>query len=225
MKMLTIITAAVLALSSCELPGENEIMNNQNIVSELTIEDVTDQTVTDLIFIREEEKVARDVYVYLYDKWGATAFTNIAQSEQKHMDAVKVLLDQLQLDDPVGDNGYGEFTNQDLQALYNTLIVAGNGSLEDALAVGALIEEVDIADLNEMIEDTDNATVLNVYNNLLKGSRNHLRSYFSNLQTLDVTYEPQVLEEEYFLTIVNSEMEKGGNGQGNGQGNGRRGGW
>ena len=39
---------------------------------------------SDLIFLREEEKLARDVYLALYDAWGTPIFLNISSSEQKH---------------------------------------------------------------------------------------------------------------------------------------------
>jgi len=53
-----------------------------------------------LTYIREEEKLARDVYLYLYDMWGSSIFDNISVSEQAHMDAIKTLIDRYGLDDP-----------------------------------------------------------------------------------------------------------------------------
>jgi len=43
----------------------------------------------------------------------------------------------------------GEFTDADLQALYDQLIRQGNESAADALKVGLAIEEIDILDLQE----------------------------------------------------------------------------
>ncbi len=59
-----------------------------------------------LLFMREEEKLARDVYLVLFDKWGLRVFENIAESEQRHMDAVLYLLGKYGLDDPARDPAF-----------------------------------------------------------------------------------------------------------------------
>ncbi|MCK4558232.1 MAG: DUF2202 domain-containing protein [Calditrichia bacterium] len=111
-----------------------------------------------------------------------------------------------ELDDPVGTNSLGVFKNETLQDLYNTLIDQGCVSLIEALEVGALIEEIDILDIqNELDEHVDNQDVTFVYDNLLKGSRNHLRAFVRNLSRQGVEYTPQKLSEEQYLAIINAE--------------------
>ena len=51
--------------------------------------ELTDQEKEDLLFIREDEKLARDIYNIMFAKWGTPIFDRIAISEQRHMDAVK----------------------------------------------------------------------------------------------------------------------------------------
>ena len=80
-----------------------------------------------MLFMREEEKLARDVYLTLYDAWGLTPFASIAVSEQSHMNAMLLLL-KYRLPDPAAGKPIGEFTDPDLQALYDTLIARGLGS-------------------------------------------------------------------------------------------------
>ena len=166
-----------------------------------------------LLFMREEEKLARDVYATLYSTWGIQAFSNIASSEQMHMDEIKVLLDRYALNDPA--LAPGQFTNPDLQALYTQLVAQGKTSLTDALKVGAAIEEIDIRDLQTRLSQTDNADIQQVYTNLMNGSYNHLKAFTGVLLTqMGETYKPQYLGAEQYQTIV---------AQG-GQGNGRQGG-
>jgi hypothetical protein len=169
-----------------------------------------------LIFMREEEKLAHDVYVFLYEKWGLSIFQNIASSEQSHTEAVATLFERYGIDDPAS-SVMGEFTNPDLQALYNKLIVQGSESLADALKVGAAIEEIDILDLQAQISATDNADILQVYNNLLNGSYNHLRSFTSTLlRQTGETYEPQYLSVSAYQTILEGMAGNGGQGQNRG---------
>jgi hypothetical protein len=92
-----------------------------------------------LIKMREEEKLARDVYATLYDVWEMPIFSNISQSEQRHMNAVKVLIDKYDLVDPVTDSTVGVFTDPEFTWLYVLLVEQGSASLVDALIVGATI--------------------------------------------------------------------------------------
>lgn len=134
--------------------------------------------------IREEEKVARDVYTYLYDKWRSSIFKNIAASEQQHMDAIKTLLNKYGISDPAAGNGYGVFTNMDLQSMYNKLIVDGSASKIAALEVGVSIEVMDIEDLEKAISTTTHKDIKTVYSNLMQGSYNHLAAFESQLEKL-----------------------------------------
>lgn len=162
--------------------------------------------IADLIFMREEEKVARDVYAYLYSQWNLPVFDSIAQSEQNHMDAILELLTAYAIDDPVVDNTPGVFVDDTLQKLYDDLIARGSQSLEEALRVGALIEEVDILDLEEALQNTDEVDIQRVYSNLLFGSENHLRSFTSQLsRQLGIVYSPTNLTQERYEEIVNDQ--------------------
>lgn len=168
------------------------------------LEDISPEENAGLIFMREEEKVARDVYLTMYENYGLRVFNNISSSEQTHMNAIKLLLDRYELEDPVGENGVGTFTDPDLQALFEQLIVTANVSEIEALKVGAAIEEIDILDLETHIEElVDNADIEFVYSNLKRGSENHLRAFVRNLSVRGVTYEPQYLDSETYNSIIN----------------------
>jgi hypothetical protein len=177
-----------------------------------------------LTFMREEEKVARDVYLTLYETWGSQVFSNIARSEQSHMDAIKTLLDRYDIADPAAGNDIGEFTDPDLQALYDELVELGQLSLADAFRVGALIEETDIQDLIEELETVEHSDIQRVYEQLLQGSENHLRAFVSNLERqTGETYEPQVLDQATYSQIIGA-ASGGGPGQAPGRGGRGRGG-
>jgi hypothetical protein len=144
-------------------------------------------------------------------------FQNISQSEQAHMDAVKVLLDWYGLTDPASSE-IGIFTNPDLQALYNDLITRGIQSQIEALKVGAAIEEIDILDLQKHLAGTYHANIEQVFNNLLNGSYNHLRAFVSTLNTqTGEVYQPGYLDEQTYQTIISASVQGGrkGNGGGN----------
>lgn len=162
-----------------------------------------------LTFLREEEKLARDVYLALGARYGAAIFSNIAASEQTHMDSVLTLLQRYGLADPAAGRAEGEFQDATLQALYTQLVTQGAASLEAALTVGATIEDLDLTDLARFAAATSRPDVLTVYGNLSKGSRNHLRSFTSQLAGLGVTYVPQYLDQATYDAILASPMERG----------------
>ena len=183
-----------------------------------------DQTEIDaLLYMREEEKLARDVYQYFANLWGMPAFLNIASSEQVHMDLVLDLINRYNLTDPAAVDA-GVFTNPDLQALYDQLTAQGSVSVEEAFKVGAAIEEIDIVDLQERLAQTDQADIQQVFDSLMYGSYNHLNAFVTNLSNrYGITYAPQYLPEDLYQEIMQSSGTTGG-GSGSGFGSGRGGG-
>ncbi len=156
-----------------------------------------------LLFMREEEKLARDTYITLNEMYDLRVFNNISRSEQIHMNAIKYLLDRYQLEDPAEENDVGVYANSDLQTLYNSLIEAGAVNEIEALKVGALIEETDIADLQTHIaEIDDNEDIKFVYQNLLRASSFHLRAFVFNLRVRGVEYEPQILDQLLYMNYI-----------------------
>jgi hypothetical protein len=147
---------------------------------------LTDNEKATMQYIREEEKLARDVYIKMFELWGATIFSNISVSEQRHMDAVLNLLVKYGIPDPTAGKAVGEFTEQSgLQAIYNELVSSGQSSLLDAFYVGQHIEEIDIEDLEAATKETDKADLDRVYGNLLNGSYNHLDAFNAHIESLD----------------------------------------
>ncbi|MCA9597909.1 MAG: DUF2202 domain-containing protein [Myxococcales bacterium] len=161
----------------------------------------------DLTFLREEEKLARDVYLTLYDTWKLMPHQNISKSEQTHMDSVKVVLDTYGLEDPVKDDTVGVFTSSELAKLYTDLVALGNGSEVDSLRAGATIEDLDIRDIEAMRASATEADVLSMYDSLQCGSRNHMRSFYSQLQQRGETYEAQYITAQELADIVGSAKE------------------
>jgi len=190
-------------------PSYIQIMDLSTALAALPLEELTDEESADILFMREEEKLARDAYDFFYNLWGQQIFNNISNSEQTHMEALLLLINRYDLIDPVADDIPGYFPNTDLQSLYDLLTASGSNSLIDALMAGAEIEEVDLIDLYIRYDATDNQDVRLVYDNLMKGSRNHLRSFVSNLEKQGVTYLPLHLTQEEYDEIINSPMENG----------------
>lgn len=163
-----------------------------------------------LTYLREEEKLARDVYITLQQRWGLDIFVNISMSEQQHMDAIKNLLDKYGLADPSHPQ-IGVFTDQNLQMAYQALVARGNQSVVDALLTGGYIEELDLGDLEKAMAANSHSDLLQVYSNLMKGSRNHLRAFAGQLENSGIAYDAQVLTQDQVDAIINTPMERGGN--------------
>ncbi len=140
---LIILVAITLSLTGCEnasspVTVEETIQNveTQNIedgYKTITIGGLSDAEKEGLIFMREEEKLARDVYLHFSDKYGVRIFSNIAKSEGVHMATLKMLLDKYNLEDPILDDAVGAFQNEKLAGLYTQLTEAGDVSLVEAL--------------------------------------------------------------------------------------------
>ncbi|MCB0372819.1 MAG: DUF2202 domain-containing protein, partial [Muricauda sp.] len=159
-----------------------------------------------LLFMLEEEKLARDTYKFLNEQWELVQFENIMQSEQSHMSAVEALLKAYGIGYEILENG--KFNNEDLQALYNKFVVDGVVDKTTALTIGATIEDLDIVDLEENIQATSNSDIADVFLSLQCGSRNHLRSFTQSLENIGSSYEPQFLTVEEYQSILDGSHEQ-----------------
>ncbi|MEA3503537.1 MAG: DUF2202 domain-containing protein [Actinomycetota bacterium] len=177
---------------------------------------LTEAEIEGIMFMREEEKLAYDVYTTFADLHGQPIFSNIASAEMQHMTAVLGVIEANDLEDPVDGSPIGVFVNDELQKLYDDLIEAGSVDLASALEVGAIIEEVDILDLEDYLARTTNGDLIRVYGNLLRGSENHLRAFVSQLESAGIDREPYVMDAGPYEAILTSAMERGGGSPGSG---------
>lgn len=206
---LVIVILSSLIITSC----------SNDEIDAITVTEINDETATqisltanelkDLLFLREEEKLARDVYLFSFEKYNMQIFKNISNSEVQHMSNVLQLLNTYNIDDPASTE-IGVFNNSALQAFYNELIEQSSISLIEALKVGDKIEDLDIRDLvlNEL--RTDKSDLLSLYGSLKCGSINHLRSFHSQVLQNNGEYMPEFISQEYFDSIVTTSNEKCG---------------
>ena len=215
--------SSLLVISSCsanEVTTSNQIQE-QNIegVTPISPDDIEEQLnsinktsisqteIDSIIWMREEEKLAKDVYTTLGQVWGLNIFTNISTAEQSHTDSVKTLIDRYELIDPIKEETIGVFQNETFSKLYQDLVKQGSISLVEALKVGALIEELDIKDLQERTTTTSDINL--VFQNLERGSRNHLRAFTRQLSQQGETYVPIYISQSEFDEIISSQIESG----------------
>ena len=168
MKKLLPVLAVMLAI------GASPVVNAQVAI--------TPEAAARLAYLREEEKLAHDVYAW-FDAFyevrepGANIFGRVAKSEERHTQAVANLLAAFGLPDPAYEEA-GRFADQDLQALYDTLVANGEAGIVEAFAVGVLIETKDLDDLVDAIElSLAYPEIVKVYSNLLAASENHLAAF------------------------------------------------
>ncbi len=162
---------------------------------------VSEAEIEILLFMREEEKLARDVYLAMHELYDIPIFKNIAKSEQHHMNQVLCLLQFYNIPDPASPDT-GIFANSDLQTLYGSLVQQGNISLIEALKAGALIEDKDIFDLESDMNQTENPAILNTFSRLSCASGNHLHSFTKWLTSKGITYVPQLLSQQEYDEII-----------------------
>lgn len=175
----------------------------------LSTQQLSELEVADLQFLREEEKLAHDVYTYAFERFGVSIFSNIAASEQTHTDAVLDLMTAYQVEDSASQS-MGVFNNAELAKLYSDLIAKVDRSLEDALIVGATIEDLDILDLDEKATHTDNVALQSLYSNLKCGSENHMRAFTRQLNNRALSYEPtyiSLVQYQEILAATNGSCE------------------
>ena len=195
---------AISTFLSCSNDDTNNTLNDENeIIDNFSISQADSDA---LLFMLEEEKLARDTYNFLDNQWGINQFANIKNSEQTHMSAVIALLDSNNIDYIVLPEG--EFLNQDLQTYYNQFVINGSISSSNALQIVATIEDLDIVDLEDYINESTNTSLIEVFEILKCGSRNHLRSFVSSIENTGNSYTPQFLTQEEYNLIISSNNEQ-----------------
>ena len=198
---------------------DSTVLTDDTVLTDGVVLDYNEQT--HLEFMREEEKLARDVYMELGAMYpDHPIFGRIDDSEQKHTDAVKAMIEKYGLADPNTNDNVGVYTGKDygwyFTEKFNQLVERASISELEALYVGAFIEELDMMDINQCpkvivetengINDitecgkiyTDNADVSSLYASLLDGSDSHLEGYVRNIEQYigKGNYQAQVLPQE-----------------------------
>ena len=201
-----LLAGAVLVLGQESWAGRNRATPTTNPGSACqtvaAVTALTAEETADLQYLRQEEKLARDTYQALYAAWGLPLFRNLAVSEQRHVDAVLARLAAYGIADPLPDDAAGTFSDPEIQGLFAALVTAGSQSLVEALRVGAMVEDLDIADLDAALALTDNADLRQVFTNLVRGSESHLRSFVAQLARNGATYTPQFISPARFDAII-----------------------
>lgn len=140
---------------------------------------VTDEQMAGLVYMANEEKLAHDVYARFAELYGTRNFSNIADAEARHQEAVRIVLERYGMEDPTAELPAGEFSDPIIASLYATLIDQGSVSLGDALAAAVTIEETDIADLENRLAGLEETApdVFEMYSHLLTASGYHLEAF------------------------------------------------
>jgi hypothetical protein len=154
-------TAEEVASPETTISQEDSVINEEEVTTDSTVDSSTLAEM--LTFIVQEEKLAHDLYVQLASTSGAQQFQNVLNSESTHISLVQGLLTTYNIVDPTVGLAEGEFVNQDLQALYDSLLASGSVDRAGAIAAGIAVEEKDIADIEVMLASelpSDVASVL-----------------------------------------------------------------
>lgn len=208
-----VVSFAIVASSYSVLAKGGRSVSATSNDSELDINDLTH-----LVFMREEEKLARDVYIKLGLMYpDRLIFGNIDDSEQRHTMSLKAMIEKYGYVDPSTNDNIGIFTGEDygwyFTEKYSQLVARATVNELEALYVGAFIEELDVLDINQcprvVVEtdndiaecgrvNTDNPDIEKLYGWLLAGSRNHLKAYVKNIENYigAGNYQAQVLRQD-----------------------------
>lgn len=174
-----------------------------------------------LYAIREDEKIAHDVYAAFSALYpAAKTISKIMTAESSHISAAEAVLDYYEIEyPPLSDTGI--FEDADRQALYNDLITKGT-TLIKAYGTMALMEEETVYAYKSIQNQLTNSNLSLLLSQLIKASSNHLRATVRQVVKLGGSYSPAYLSDEEYQTIINMAFENGNfygirkhNGEGN----------
>lgn len=178
---------------------------------------LTQELKNTLSYMGNEERLAHDLYLKLYETYPFKQLTNVAtKSETTHIQTVQLLVKKYITD-------VSEFTNIDLselnykdsnlsnmtpgvydikaiQDLYDSLLAKGQSSPEAALEVGCMVEVTDINDLAGDIQTAKDANATDIqtaFEFLRDGSYNHYWAFDGALKAQGVSEGCCVLGDAY----------------------------
>ena len=187
MKKILIATLAFTMLTTAALAakGGGDRLTAKSVTTTTTL---SAEQLDTLVYIYQEEKVARDTYITLGDMYSnQNVFANIQESERTHISKARALCEKYGADiSTIDESNVGEFVVPVLQELYDTLIAQGSQSELAALMVGEYVELTDIEDL-EHAEIGMPSDVVQVYENLKAGSLNHLAAFRSAIDAYNAS--------------------------------------
>ncbi len=133
---------------------------------------------TGLQFAREEERMARDLYQALADKYdGALPFSRITLSEQRHFDAVGALLDRYDVADPADGRKAGSYADATLQNLYDGWLADGRSRSTRPTTSAWPWRSATSPTSRARSSRASRADVTQVFTALLNGSQHHLAAF------------------------------------------------
>ncbi|MDD4151478.1 MAG: DUF2202 domain-containing protein, partial [Candidatus Gracilibacteria bacterium] len=184
------------------MSNQNNFKNNSSM-SGACLTNIATGTLTDedkklIQYSYSEEMLARDLYKYFYEKYNNSTFKNISESEQKHLDSVKRLIDAYNIETP---KDYG-----DLKDAYANLKESGDKGLKEAFETGIKIEMLDIKDIINSIEKTDNQSIRQILANIGSASYMHMKSFILGLKNANLTTDI-----DYSEYLSNSDLDSKGN--------------
>jgi hypothetical protein len=201
---------------------------NNNSMKKYPSSSISSSVKSSLAYMYEEERLAKEVYLAIYQKQPIRQLSKIASnSETRHIEAVKDLAQKYGVKTSLQQ--VGRYQNSHIQSLFNQLYHKGIRSKKDALEVGCIVEVTDINDLDRYISQAQRAgadDVLQTYDFLRKGSYNHYWAFDRGLKQLGISNGCCSLGDKY----CHNEYPKNERGRGHqrGQGHGRGmggGGW
>ena len=228
-----------------EHPQENSKGTGFNLDDYLPSPSLTQPLKNSLAYMGNEERLAYDVYLNLYDYQNKNNGIEIKQlyniatnAESKHISIVQSLVKRYDLNssdftdvnetivkkDNLSESHRprGIYPIKKIQDLYNSLYALGQQSQEDALKVGCMVEVTDIDDLDKYITQAQESNATDVeaaFNTLRDGSYNHYWAFDKALKNIGVT-NGCYYKNDTLLTNKEGIYPQNENGQGNGNGNG-----
>ncbi|MBN2664353.1 MAG: DUF2202 domain-containing protein [Bacteroidales bacterium] len=200
MKIVKILTLTLLlSLFSFVLKAQKPCLQQNT-----PLEPISQVEINQLKHIADEEKLAGDVYKTLFETWNLRVFDNISRAEDQHKKVVLQMIDKYDIDF-IPQTVRGKYNDPKMEQLYLDLVTQGKKSIVDALKVGAMIEDLDIYDLNNALNndvDSDDLTV--VFSNIRQGSYHHIKAFTNNLKRYNEIYTPQYISQSEYNDILNN---------------------
>lgn len=163
-----------------------------------------------LVQIFEQEKLARDVYSQIGEKFGIKILKNAAIGKQKQM---SLILDFMTLNQVAVafDDAQGVFKSPELRENYSAFLTEGLGSLNNAFRVGAKMEDYNIYHIDKILATQTTGKLVLLLSKLSCSAGNELKTQVNMLVGNGEMFMPDYISVKLYRSIMHDNHEYCGN--------------
>ena len=156
---------------------EELLANLSTTLQNFYVSDLNESVKSDVVYLYELERFAKDIYQKSYDEWGLELFNTLTSTQSLNNSIIAILLDNYNITYNVTPEA-GVYTDDTIQGFYDTYVQETNTTIKDSLSMGVALEEKLVSEIDTLMQNrslSDDVKI--VYEIVKRSTREHIHSF------------------------------------------------